>query len=67
MATLSTLAAGGNLHGVRVDRELEACEKTHAEQSVDAGAAKKLPVSAYYDNRYVDELEKEGFFKKLWQ
>jgi hypothetical protein len=29
-----------------------------------------LPVnslSAYYDNRYVDELEKEGFFKKLWQ
>jgi hypothetical protein len=30
-------------------------------------AAKKLPVAAYYDNRYVDELEKEGFFKKLWQ
>jgi hypothetical protein len=24
-------------------------------------------VSAYYDNRYVDELEKEGFFRKLWQ
>jgi hypothetical protein len=24
-------------------------------------------LSAYYDNRYVDELEKEGFFKKLWQ
>jgi len=29
--------------------------------------AKKTPVAAYYDNRYVNELEKEGFFKKLWQ
>ena len=27
----------------------------------------KLPVSAYYDNRYVDELEKEGVLQKLWQ
>jgi ABC-type nitrate/sulfonate/bicarbonate transport system substrate-binding protein len=38
-----------------------------SQKSIDAGAAKKLPLSAYYDNRYVDELEKEGFFKKLWQ
>src|SRR5215468_8312407 len=38
-----------------------------SQKSIDATAAKKLPVSAYYDNRYVDELEKEGFFKKLWQ
>lgn len=37
------------------------------QKSIDAGSAKKLPVSAYYDNRYVEELEKEGFFKKLWQ
>src|SRR5262247_2313231 len=42
-------------------------EQMVSQKSIDASAAKKLPVSAYYDNRYVDELEKEGFFKKLWQ
>jgi len=36
-------------------------------KQIDAEAAKKMPVSAYYDNRYIEELEKEGFFKKLWQ
>ena len=30
-------------------------------------AAKKLPLTAYFDNRFVNELEKEGFFKRLWQ
>jgi len=34
---------------------------------IDPDAAKKTPTTAYYDNRYVDELEKEGFFKGLWQ
>jgi len=34
---------------------------------IDAAAAQKTPVTAYYDNRYVDELEKTGFFKRLWQ
>jgi hypothetical protein len=38
-----------------------------SQKSVDAAAAKKLPITAYFDNRYVEELEKEGFFKKLWQ
>jgi ABC-type nitrate/sulfonate/bicarbonate transport system substrate-binding protein len=38
-----------------------------SQKSVDATAAKKIPVSAYFDNRYVNELEKEGFFKQLWQ
>lgn len=33
---------------------------------IDAAAVQKTPLSAYYDNRYVDELEKAGFFKKLW-
>jgi NitT/TauT family transport system substrate-binding protein len=42
-------------------------EQMVSQKSIDAAAAKKLPVSAYYDNRYVDELEKEGFFRKLWQ
>ena len=34
---------------------------------IDAGPAQKTPFTAYYDNRYVDELEKSGFFKRLWQ
>jgi ABC-type nitrate/sulfonate/bicarbonate transport system substrate-binding protein len=34
---------------------------------LDANVAQKTPLTAYYDNRYVDQLEKEGFFKKLWQ
>jgi ABC-type nitrate/sulfonate/bicarbonate transport system substrate-binding protein len=38
-----------------------------SQKSIDPAAAKRSPVTAYFDNRYVDELEKEGFFKKLWQ
>jgi ABC-type nitrate/sulfonate/bicarbonate transport system substrate-binding protein len=34
---------------------------------IDAVAVQKTPLTAYYDNRYVDELEKSGFFKRLWQ
>jgi NitT/TauT family transport system substrate-binding protein len=34
---------------------------------IDPAAAQKTPLTAYYDNRYVDELEKGGFFKRLWQ
>ena len=34
---------------------------------IDANLAQKTPLTAYYENRYVEELEKEGFFKKLWQ
>ena len=38
-----------------------------SQKSIDEAASKKLPVTAYFDNRFVNELEKEGFFKKLWQ
>jgi ABC-type nitrate/sulfonate/bicarbonate transport system substrate-binding protein len=34
---------------------------------IDPVAAQKTPLTAYYDNRYVDELDKSGFFKRLWQ
>lgn len=33
---------------------------------VDAAAAARTPVTAYYDNQYVEALEKEGFLKKLF-
>ena len=33
---------------------------------VDTGAAAKTPATAYFDNQYVEALEKEGFLKKLW-
>src|SRR5947199_4508774 len=39
-------------------------EQMVRQKSIDAAAVKKNPVSAYFDNRYVDELEKEGFFKE---
>jgi ABC-type nitrate/sulfonate/bicarbonate transport system substrate-binding protein len=42
-------------------------EQLVSQKSVDEAASKKLPVTAYFDNRFVNELEKEGFFKKLWQ
>src|SRR6266850_8571859 len=37
-----------------------------ASKMIDPSAAQKTPLSAYYDNRYVEEPDKEGFFKKLW-
>jgi NitT/TauT family transport system substrate-binding protein len=42
-------------------------EQLISQKSIKEAAAKKLPVTAYFDNRFVDELVKEGFFKKLWQ
>jgi ABC-type nitrate/sulfonate/bicarbonate transport system substrate-binding protein len=41
-------------------------EQLVSQKSIDEAASKKLPVTAYFDNRFVNELEKEGFFKKLW-
>ncbi|MGE5220779.1 MAG: ABC transporter substrate-binding protein, partial [Chloroflexota bacterium] len=38
-----------------------------SQKSITEAAAKKFPLTSYFDNRFVDELEKEGFFKKLWQ
>jgi NitT/TauT family transport system substrate-binding protein len=38
-----------------------------SQKSIDEAASKKLPITAYFDNRFVNELAKEGFFKKLWQ
>ena len=42
-------------------------EQLLSQKAMDEAAAKKLPLTAYFDNRFVNELEKEGFFKKLWQ
>ena len=42
-------------------------EQLVSQKSIDDAAGTKLPLTAYFDNRFVNELEKEGFFKKLWQ
>jgi ABC-type nitrate/sulfonate/bicarbonate transport system substrate-binding protein len=42
-------------------------EQLVSQKSIDEAQSKKLPVTAYFENRFVIELEKEGFFKKLWQ
>jgi ABC-type nitrate/sulfonate/bicarbonate transport system substrate-binding protein len=34
---------------------------------VDAKAAAATPVTAYYDNRYVEEVKRSGFFDQLWK
>ena len=34
---------------------------------VDAKLAANTPISAYYDNSYIDEIKKSGFFTQLWK
>ena len=34
---------------------------------VDATAAAETPVTAYYDNSYVEEVKRSGFFDQLWK
>ncbi len=34
---------------------------------IDAKLAASTPVTAYYDNRYVDEVKRSGFFDQLWR
>jgi ABC-type nitrate/sulfonate/bicarbonate transport system substrate-binding protein len=34
---------------------------------VDAKAANRTPISAYYDNSYVDEIKRSGFLAELWK
>src|SRR5262247_3224412 len=34
---------------------------------VDAKAANGTPLTAYYDNSYVEEIKKSGFFAELWK
>ena len=34
---------------------------------IDAKAAASTPVTAYYDNRYVEEVKRSGFFEQLWK
>jgi ABC-type nitrate/sulfonate/bicarbonate transport system substrate-binding protein len=34
---------------------------------VDAKSASATPITAYYDNSYVDEIKRSGFFSELWR
>jgi ABC-type nitrate/sulfonate/bicarbonate transport system substrate-binding protein len=34
---------------------------------VDPKAAAATPVTAYYDNRYLEEVKRSGFFEQLWR
>jgi ABC-type nitrate/sulfonate/bicarbonate transport system substrate-binding protein len=34
---------------------------------VDAKLAASTPIGAYYDNSYIDEIKKSGFFTQLWK
>ena len=34
---------------------------------IDSKAAANMPMTAYYDNRYVEEVKRSGFFDQLWR
>ena len=34
---------------------------------VDTKLANATPLSAYYDNSYIEEIKKSGFFAQLWR
>ena len=34
---------------------------------VDAKLANATPLAAYYDNGYIDEIKRSGFFAQLWK
>ncbi len=34
---------------------------------IDAKLAASTPITAYYDNRYVEEVKRSGFFDQLWK
>ena len=34
---------------------------------LEAKAAAGVPVTAYYDYRYVEEVKRSGFFDQLWR
>ena len=34
---------------------------------IDAKLAANTPLTAYYDNRYVEEVKRSGFFDQLWK
>ena len=46
---------------IPLDAEKSLVDQMVALKLVDAGAAAKTPVIAYFDNQYVQALEKEGF------
>jgi len=51
---------------VPLDAEKALVDQMVTLKMVDAAAAAKTPTTAYFDNQYVEALEKEGFLRKLW-
>jgi ABC-type nitrate/sulfonate/bicarbonate transport system substrate-binding protein len=51
---------------IPLDAEKALADQMVTLKLVDGAAAAKIPTTAYFDNQYVEALEKEGFLKKLW-
>lgn len=45
----------------------EGALRAMVKQMVQSNLVDATPVSAYYDNRYVDEVKRSGFFNQLWR
>ncbi len=54
--------------GVVSESALRSMVKQMAQSNlIDAKAVANTPVTAYYDNRYVEEVKRSGFFEQLWR
>ena len=54
--------------GTVPERALAAMVKQMVQSNViDAKIAANTPLTAYYDNRYVEEVKRSGFFDQLWK
>jgi ABC-type nitrate/sulfonate/bicarbonate transport system substrate-binding protein len=52
---------------IPLDSQKALVDQMIALKLIDPAAAAKIALTAYFDNQYVEALENEGFFKKLWQ
>jgi len=54
--------------GITPEGALRSMAKQMAQSNlIDAKAAAATPVTAYYDNRYVEDVKRSGFFDQLWK
>jgi ABC-type nitrate/sulfonate/bicarbonate transport system substrate-binding protein len=54
--------------GIVSEGALRSMAKQMAQSNlIDAKAVANTPVTAYYDNRYVEEVKQSGFFEQLWK
>ena len=61
--------SAGNFSGrLRAGGALRSMTKQMVQSNlIEAKASAAVPVTAYYDNRYFEEVKRSGFFDQLWR